>query len=135
MIPLLDAESIVRRAGLKEGTTFVDNSLRDGATWMKAFFFVPLDVSDERVQFKADGFKKQFGEYLERQDPPFTVLSMSDPILVTNPIVGPGGGRLDPTRKKYGIQALVTRRPVEHHMDVSDSLVEPLLKLGMRLTE
>ena len=130
--PLLYAPSLARNSGLTANTTFPDTSVQDGGTWERAVFTVPLGVPEERVQFVADKYQRKFGYHLEKQG--FTVLQMSQPVRVTRPIEG-DAGIMDPTRKKYGILAYVTRRPVEHTVDVPDALVPELEKVGMRLTE
>lgn len=103
----------------------LDNSILRGYTSETAVFQVPLNISDERIRFNADKYKRKFGHNLEGRG--FTILAMSEPRRDNRPHV-----QCPPDRTQYAILALIRRRPVTHTIDVPDSLVPEMLALGLK---
>ncbi len=103
----------------------LDKSIIQGYTPETAVFQVPMSVSEERIHFDRDRYKRKFGHDLESRG--FTILAMSEPHRDNRPHV-----QCPPDRKQYAILALVRRRPVTQIIDVPDSLVPQMLALGLK---
>ena len=97
------------------------------SVWERGSFTVPDDVPHERVCAMSAKYMQRFGQALEAQG--FTVLNMSAP-QEEGVQVGVAKGR-----RKYIIQALVTRRPVTVKVDVPDQSVPAMVKQGYKLLE
>ena len=98
-------------------------------TWEKAHFTVPVEKSDEYVQFLADRYRNKWGKHLEGKG--FDVLWMGMPEIDTSVVAN----TVDADRRKYIIRAKVSRLPVTHHMDVPDKDVPLYQKAGYILQE
>lgn len=105
----------------------IDRTLQEGGVWRRACFTVPVSVSEERVQFYADKYRRKFGNFLEKEG--FDVLWMSQPLVYTGRLPVEGG------RREYKVFAWCRRRPIELKVDVPDILVPELLVRGMKLAE
>ena len=117
---------VARKAGLPENAPIVDQTVARGFTKETAVYKVPLDTSEELVQFRADKYKRVFGHNLEAQG--FQIHSISKPILDTRPHV-----KCNPDEKQYAMLAICSRRPVTTRFEVPDAAVPELLKLGASL--
>lgn len=96
--------------------------------WEKGSFTVPADVTEERVQFVADTYRRKFGKVLEEQG--FEVLGMEMP-HVGHDVVSVG--ITEPNRRRYIIWAKVRRRPIEVKVDVPDRQVAGFQRSGFSL--
>ena len=107
-----------------------DRTLELGGVWERAWFTVPDDVSEERVQFAADKYMRKFGGWLEAKG--FTVLAMREPIREPNRNLQALWTRTDGAdRRRYVIWAWCRRRPIDLVMWVPDSAVAAMQGLGM----
>ncbi len=104
-----------------------DLTLERGGTWEQAYFTVPIDVPDERVQILGDKYQLRFGKVLEEDG--FDVLWMSEPIPDRS------NRPVDEDRRAYQVKAWVKRRPVETHYDIPDNAVGDMIELGLKLQE
>jgi hypothetical protein len=93
--------------------------------WQRGHFDVPAATTEERVAQRAHIYMQRVGDGLERLG--FTVLAMQ------RPVPNDGTRLVLPDRRQYIIWAWCRRRPVVHHLEVPDSEVPLLEKLGMRL--
>lgn len=102
-----------------------------GYIWQRGSFTVPADVSDERVQFAADKYRRKFGAILERGKYGFRVLEMIGPHEDKGAVKK---ATTDSDRRAYVIWAKVTRRPVTFHVEVPDEDVPMYQAAGFKLT-
>ena len=98
-------------------------------TWDKAHFTVPVEKSDEYVQFLADRYRNKWGKHLEGKG--FDVLWMGMPEIDTSVVAN----TVDTDRRKYILYAKVSRPPVTTHVDVPDKDVPLYQKAGYTLQE
>ena len=101
---------------------------RQRFVWEKASFTVPADVTEERVQFVADKYRRKFGKVLEEHG--FEVLGMEMPHEGHDVV---SVGITEPNRRRYIIWAKVRRRPVEIRVDVPDRQVAAFQRSGFSL--
>lgn len=97
--------------------------------WKSATFTVPVDVSDERVQFAADKYMGRFGDSLEKQE--FQVLHMGKPAEDRGVVAR---GMTPPDRRAYVVWAKVRRRPITITVDVPDEDIPLYEAAGYRHT-
>ena len=93
--------------------------------WEHANFTVPMETSEDRVQFASDKYRKRFGEEMERQG--FTVLGMGRP---ERDYSIKAEGTTDPNRRAYIIWAKIRREPQVMHAEVKDEDIGLYEKAG-----
>lgn len=96
--------------------------------WEQAFFTVPAEVSEERVQFVGEKYRRKFGASLEARG--FEVLGMDGPNVDRGLVAA---GTTDPNRRAYAIWAKVRRRPTVVKVQVPDEDVPMYLNAGFKL--
>ena len=117
----------------------VDRSLEQGGYWEHIPYTVPDSVTEDRIEFTAPKYRNKGGETLESLG--FVIHEVQGPYRCIKPVLGLAdqGCRKwaphEPDRHRYHIGYWVSRRPVEHIMDVPDAAVAALEETGMRLTE
>ena len=95
--------------------------------WERGTFTVPEDISEDRIQFKIDEYKREFGELLERQG--YTVLEMTAPVLSTVFL------KTEPGQKRYDFYARIIRKPVTVRLSIPDYAVPHYQKMGLKLLD
>ena len=95
--------------------------------WKQAEFTVPTSVSNERVQFVGDKYRVKYGNLLESQG--WLVLQMTKPTPVK-----PTQWQA-PDRRRYVIQALITKKPTTLTYDIPDKYVGTMMHQGFKLKE
>ena len=106
---------------------FLQQEALHGKFWTEGCFTVPDDVSEARVQLRADAYMKKYGRVLEEQS--FSVHCITWPELYHGLLP------VAPDRRKYVIHALVSRRPQVMSFDIPDRMVPEMEKIGLRLAE
>lgn len=100
--------------------------------WKTGYFSVPLETTEEQIQFKSDEYQIRLGKVLEVQG--WQVLEMLKP-QVSALVPDNVKGLLPIDRRAYRILARVRKKPIVVHVDVEDSIVPELEKLGYKLNE
>lgn len=105
-----------------------DTSLTDLGLWRKCSFTVPDTTPLDRVMFRSDAYRRQFGAALEIEG--FDVLYMGEPYqntLSVHPV--------DADRRRFEINAWVRRRPIEMKFWIPDNAVPAMQGLGLTLRD
>lgn len=95
--------------------------------WERGTFTIPDDTPDDRIQFKKDEYKREFGQLLEAQG--FSVLEMTNPSPTTQKM------KAEPGRKRYDVYARVIRKPEVIRFSVPDLAVPALQGQGFKLLD
>jgi len=96
--------------------------------WEKAFFTVPAEVSEERVQVVGEKYRRKFGASLEQRG--FEVLGMDGPNVDRGLVAA---GTTDPNRRRYVVWAKVRRHPVVVNVQAPDEDVPIYQQAGFTL--
>lgn len=98
------------------------------SVWQKGTFSVPGDITEERVQFAGEKYRRKFGAALELQG--FQVLGMDGPFYDGSVVAI---GITEPDRKRYVMWARARRPVVEFKVDVPDEDIGLYQKAGFNL--
>ena len=106
-------------------TGIVDRSLERGGFWERATFTVPIEVSDERVQNRADKYTAKAAKVFEAQG--CTILNFTKPVVSLGHLV------TDPDRRRYDIFFWLRRKPITYKFRIDEKAIPEMQRLGMKL--
>ena len=106
-------------------TGIIDRSLEQGGYWERATFTVPADVSDERVQSKADKYTAKAAKVFEAQG--CTILNFTKPFVSLGHLVTEGD------RRRYDIFFWLRRKPETYNLEIPEQLIPEFQSKGWKL--